>query len=655
MDAISGWQKQQPQLNNLLSPLHEWLSQQQRISFVPVGTPSKADDGKVETLLSLLLINVQSVAAKATNRESDSTRAEQDKYILNGYQSTRDITHLLNLSKVNSQLNQVLAEVSSHAHLRHVTDNIVPFLETYSALVKDQLAVHNDWTKSLFKLNYVLCSVLQTICQQGFCQPPESGNGDEGEGEMSDATGGVGIGEGSGTNNASKEIEDESQIEGLKGENEESKDPDAKQDDDDAIEMADDVGGVLEDVPELDSDHDAASEDGSEPEFDETLENLDDLDPAAVDEKMWGDEKPPENSDEGERKADEDHSNNQADSSEVVANESAQQKKQKGEEKTGDDVPKDEEPDTEVEEDKVGEEGPEEPSDPNVNGAQMDEYVPDANTLNLPDEMDLGMDGPENDAETSGIDEDEAMEEDARDAAEETQNELEDFPPTKSDVEPEPSTENAEEDMPTDEAHGDLSGAPEAKEEEEKEEDGAAPEVTARPDVSAQGGATDSNELPISDSGESTSTGEAGTSVGKVGEAASSEDKAEDDDGYDFISIKCRIHSYVFSGIWRCPKRQIMRLRRVQALALPRQGFNKERLFHKQKSNQSPILFAALAIPYVKSSNALTKFFTLKRRTCLENKPPCLQSSLSSSTYIQTTSAMKCKPWVLLAKSKLPN
>ncbi|PPQ81251.1 hypothetical protein CVT26_015129 [Gymnopilus dilepis] len=386
MQAISEWKKQEPRLEYLLSPIQRWLDHSPFVTEHDVE-PRKKDPGTVEKLLTSLLISVQYLATRASRQAADLA-PEEDKYIVTGYQSIRDTTHHLNLKKVKSELDEVLVSLSSEADFRRTTDSILPFLEIYSDLVRNQLGVHCDWVKSLFKLDYVLCSVLQTLSQQGFCQPAEPGKDDGGEGETLDSSGGVGIGEGSGTNNVSKEIEDESQIEGLQGENEENKDPDGKHDDGEAIEMADDVGGTMEDVPEPGSEDDVSSQDGSEPEFDETIADLDELDPSAVDEKIWSDEKSAGDTEEGEKKADHDHSNTQTESSEVVAKDRAEQKKQ-DDSKTSEENAADDNG-CEVEESRNVEEEAEEDKDPVNNGAQMDEYVPEANTLDLPDEMDLG-------------------------------------------------------------------------------------------------------------------------------------------------------------------------------------------------------------------------------------------------------------------------
>ncbi|KDR82591.1 hypothetical protein GALMADRAFT_206424 [Galerina marginata CBS 339.88] len=529
MQTISKWCEKESRLNYLLSPLLQWLGQQPIVPISSSGSSSKLDGTKVENLLNSLLVSVQSMAARIPNEVDQDKEKAPEKYVLSGYQLSRDCTHILNLGGINDQLNRVLADISSQVDLRHMLNNILPFLEIYLALACDQLATHNNWTKSLFKLNYVLCSVLQTLSLQGFCQPQEGEDANGADGELADATGGVGIGEGSGTDNVSKEIEDESQIEGLKGEDQESKDPDGKHEDGDAIEMGDDFGGALEEVPEPDSDDDAVSEDGSEPEFDETLGNLDDLDPSAVDEKMWGDENGPEDSvDSG--KADKDHAKEQEGSSEVVAKESKEQKKPKENSDDREMENEDTNAGEDVEEEAKAEEN-EESNDPNVSGAPIDEYVQEANTLDLPDEMDLDRDAVENEADRDVDDDDEGMKDegDENPADDEAQNDVQDFPMDDPKVDSVPPVVEAADGPPADQSEGNPTET--TQETEEEENPTLAEEVVARPDISTDGGMTDPNDVANPEAGEDTSAGEAGTSHGGTGQALSTEEIATNDEG----------------------------------------------------------------------------------------------------------------------------
>ena len=474
---------------------------------------------------------MNSRTSEAVNHEVGN----EEKYLIKGYQLCRDYTHRLNMNNIRNQLLELLGAISSPDDLRAVIDLILPFFELYLPLAKDQLTVHSDWTKSLFKLDYVLCSVLLTLSQQGFCRPPDEGQDDKNGGQSTDA--GLGIGEGSGVDNVSKEIEDESQIEGLQGEGDDKQEPAGDHEDGDAIEMNDDFGGALEDVPDPGSDGEndnADSDSDNEQDIDETIGDLDELDPSAVDEKLWGDEKGPEDPESKEEKADQDHSKEQEGSSEVVAKESQEQKKSK--EKSADKQPKGEEPDVEMSEDQheVDESENDESDDPNVNGSKMDEHVPEANTLDLPEEMDLGEDGMENEAEGSKDDDADLELGDDENTVEDGQDNLDDFPQEDFNMDTAPPIEEpADNSKHEEEGESNLADSTQEKEKDGESEDNESPpeEIMARPDVSREGGTTNPNEPLSPEAGENASTGEAGTSQGALGQASSTDEKATQDEG----------------------------------------------------------------------------------------------------------------------------
>ena len=92
--------------------------------------------------------------------------------------------------------------------------------------------------------------MLQTLSAQGFCKPPDLDDSKDGE-DPAESVGGVGLGEGSGSQNVSKDIEDESQVEGLRGDGQQ--DTMDNKGGKDAIEMSDDFGGDMEDIPDTES------------------------------------------------------------------------------------------------------------------------------------------------------------------------------------------------------------------------------------------------------------------------------------------------------------------------------------------------------------------------------------------------------------------
>ena len=471
------------------------------------------------------MISIQTLTSRCPVTTDDEANEESQDYISNGYKFVRDFTHLLGLDKINAHIDALLIELSSCANFRPILTKVLPFLEIYLILVRDHLAVHNNWTKSLFKLVFVLCTVIQTLSQQGFCQPPEGDdNDDSGGGEGEADTGGVGIGDGSGNDDVSKEIEDESQIEGLQGDDVENKEHEGKHDNEDGIEMNDDFGGALEDMPDAGSENDAESDADDEPELDETLGNLD---ASAVDEKMWGDEKGPEDSRDSEDQTNQDHSKEQGDSSEVVGKESQEQKQKQSKEKRPEES---EELDLEGKDESGAEENEgDESNDPNVSGAPMNDQVQEANTLDLPEDIDLSG----NDMGDESVNDDADMEQEDDGMGEENQPADDATPDTNDDQMPDNALESQEKTCGVDDANEAIEG--------EHDDDEASREaVIAPPDVSEGDGMTDSAVSSHNEARNNVSTGELGTSAaGRQGPASTLPDneKIADDNRLDLFSI----------------------------------------------------------------------------------------------------------------------
>lgn len=465
------------------------------VSLLPTNPSLTLDNVSLQPLLDAFLISIQSLISRCPVITDGGASEEPEDYISNGYKFVRDFTHLLGLDKINALIEALLIELSSCTNFRPILTKILPFLEVYLNLVRDQLAVHNNWTKSLFKLVFILCTVMQTLSQQGFCQPPASDDNDEG-GEVEVDAAGMGIGDGSGNDDVSKEIEDESQIEGLQGDEVENKEREGKHDNDDAIEMNDDFGGALEDIPDSGSENDMESDADNEPELDETLENLDDLDNAAVDEKMWGDEKGPEDLRNSEDQTNQDHSKKQDDSSEMVGKEDKEQKQAK--EKQSEEIEELEGKDELGSEENEGDES----KDPNVSGAPMNDQVPDANTLDLPD--DINVSGDDVDMSDGSVD-DTGMEQDDDGMREEDQPADDATPDAMDDDQvPDNALENRE-------SAGDVNN--DETKESEHADDEASREVVAPPDISEGVGMTDSTEPSHNEPSDKNSTGELGTSA----------------------------------------------------------------------------------------------------------------------------------------------
>lgn len=171
-------------------------------------------------------------------------------------------------------------------------------------------------------MTYVVASTVLNVAQNGFCKPAETKEGQDGEGSVQNGLDGTGMGAGKGDKNVSNEITSEDQVEGLQdeaGNDDEDEDQasggerDGK---DDAVDMADDFGGRMEDVPESDAEAGSQSgdEDDAAEDAEDKLDKVDPLDPNAVDDKFWGGDKDEQ---EQEEAADEKTNQNTQDSGET--------------------------------------------------------------------------------------------------------------------------------------------------------------------------------------------------------------------------------------------------------------------------------------------------------------------------------------------------
>ncbi|KAK4054525.1 AAA ATPase midasin [Microbotryomycetes sp. JL201] len=188
------------------------------------------------------------------------------------------------------------ADEAAQQQVQALIQRVSPFVRLVSTEAHRLLQSFLNWHKSSLKLSHVLISVVIELCASGFCKPADSsGQGEEAaDGKTSDGTG---MADGQGAKNVSNEIEDESQVEGLQNDVQQEKNEQGQEKDegeDDAIEMSADFEGDLEDRGDgekdekEDGDSDEEEEEDQEPE--EQVADVDPLDPSTVDEKFWGDE-----------------------------------------------------------------------------------------------------------------------------------------------------------------------------------------------------------------------------------------------------------------------------------------------------------------------------------------------------------------------------
>lgn len=367
--------------------------------------------------------------------------------------------------------------------------SLLPYLIGYNLKLEQHLTTHAAWSKALYKLDYVLVRTFTALSLKGFCKPQEADDqkdsGQEGQMEMD----GTGLGSGSGEQNVSNEIEDESQVEGLRGDKEEEEDdqPKDRNGDNDAVEMQDDFEGALEDAEEDEKDENQQEEeeDGEE-EKQDMDEHVGDVGEDAVDDQFWGDEDQENQEDGNEDKLDKDQ-NQQQGESEMAAKEkeesSSKDKKEPNEQnEEGQAEQEIEQQENEAEGDQQ-EQGEDENLPEEGAGAALDSTMPEVETLDLPEEMDLD--------DANGSDQLEDFDDDGMDG-DDAELEEDDAPANEAETEADAGTEDQEGD------HGEA-GDEQAAEDaqsllpQEPNDEGNSGDTEAQNGVGAQGGLDNSD------------------------------------------------------------------------------------------------------------------------------------------------------------------
>lgn len=377
-------------MQQLLVPVAQWLSELSPPE-IPNAIAERTNESG-DSLIDALLVTVQTLLSLQTSPVEANEEQSPDDYIKIGCQFMSKVVTSVNLDSIVSKCSYLLRSVARQPanDVALCINRVLPFLHTYAIFAESQIDALAQWTKSLLKLDYVLCSIVLSLAKQGFCQPKEmEENGDAEEG--GETMEGTGLGEGTGGENVSKEIQDESQVEGLQGES--GADDDVERaEEDNAVEMANDFGGKMQDVPEGEGAEGEDDEKGSEQDFDDQLGDLDLNDEAAVDEKLWGDEQGPDDRDEKSKQSKQDNSTRPSDQQDVVAKEGDEPSTKSADKEEPSNAPESEsQPEADPIEDGGGEEqGEDDYVDAGQDGAQLDDYVQNAETLDLPDDIDMG-------------------------------------------------------------------------------------------------------------------------------------------------------------------------------------------------------------------------------------------------------------------------
>jgi midasin len=404
-----------PELRHLFTPLAD-MARGMHVAYVSLRPKRRLAEGiwvESDALIQALLVVAQSVDSAVPEANADEYAHMPTSFA----RQAKAITGL-RVSEIVARLNALATALASDLSGHESTAapaalaRVLPFVEILAESFAQAVSAHLASAKGIYKLNYVVARVLLDIAQKGFCKPQEESKDDNKDGDAGEVEG-TGMGAGSGEKNVSDQITDESQVEGLQGEEEEEeedKDKGDDDDDDDAVDMENDFDGKLEDGKEKDKDDDEASGDEDEQdEPDDHVGDVDPLDPGAVDEKFWGDEKEEEEKEQDGREDLMNQKNDDDKEAELNAKDGAQEDKKKEKKEEEAEQPQDEgeAPESkEAKNDPLGEDGEEEDDkmdefeeqeqgeDDENEGADMPQQdnvaADEGDRLDLPEDLDLG-------------------------------------------------------------------------------------------------------------------------------------------------------------------------------------------------------------------------------------------------------------------------
>ena len=323
LDKLTGhlrsWIQRFPDLEFVLRQVLDWtncdtVSVVENTNGHHASSLNALDQGTTN-LLDKIFVALQKLEKSV---ESFPSSIEDASWLMRSEQCQAANIKALHIEEVNSSISRVLGQLQRLEDVSGAMDtavalltSIMPIIEQYQNICRAVLINRSKTHGEVCRMSFVLAKTFTTIASEGFCSPADSSTGQEcQEGKLEDGTG---LGEGEGAEDISKDVGDDedlselAQQEDSKGEKEDL--ADAK----DAVDMADEeMGGAMDNGGEAEGSDDGTASEGNEEEggMDEEIGSVDELDPTAVDEKMWDgaqdeQEKDAENS-KGEGKTDKD-------------------------------------------------------------------------------------------------------------------------------------------------------------------------------------------------------------------------------------------------------------------------------------------------------------------------------------------------------------
>ena len=287
--------KKYPTIAFVLKQIESWtairLKREEKQASDTYSTNTSDIDTQLSTILDAVRVSLQyvheSLAAIPRSSTDSGWLIRADTMLLKAVKSfyVHHITGLLRdvLASLSCLATNDPQDLCAAAALCAVA---LPILQQYRQIYHTAIQRYLKLHCSLCRMTRVLTGSFKQIVSDGFCSPSEKAGTEEGTKERLDE--GTGLGEGEGAKDISNDLQIDEDLSELAQEGHKEKDAESIEDQEDAVDMHNDdlEGEIGDDVENEDEDGDARS-DFDKDEIDDETGDVDDLDPSAVDEKLW--------------------------------------------------------------------------------------------------------------------------------------------------------------------------------------------------------------------------------------------------------------------------------------------------------------------------------------------------------------------------------
>lgn len=277
----------------VLRQIELWTDGEENMTEIKTNGNSSISLAEFDYTISKVLDSILVAIQRVRDLLSSLPKSDEDR----GWLTKSDMVLFGCLRALNpEEVNILLRDVMSKACLLDAPDGgslevvgalctmAMPIVQQYCDSLSTLLDHHIKFHRSLCKLATVSAESFCQIAAQGFCTPSEDSAQEAGNSEKLE--GGTGLGEGEGVNDISKDVQDDEDLSELAQEPKKDKNKDDVEGQQDAVNMdQEDLEGDMGEASGKDDD-DSGSEEG-DMEIDDETGDVDDLDPSAVDEKLW--------------------------------------------------------------------------------------------------------------------------------------------------------------------------------------------------------------------------------------------------------------------------------------------------------------------------------------------------------------------------------